>query len=162
MSTATTEAPFVVSHNFCAVRANTVEELRERLTEFANDASIAALISGFRNAVSSTPVAMQGVTQQAAQPAPVTTQQAVENLAAGGITGTVVPQSLEEVADKWGNVWTYGHPDAPALPDGRGKYARKRGTSKAGSPYVGWFDPAKGPKPFPTGASEAPTIWDKR
>lgn len=96
--------------------------------------------------------------------------QAIANLEAGGLTGTVVQQApvpaaqqaLEEVTDRWGNVWTYGHPDAPALPDGRGNYARKRGTSKTGRTYTGWFDPAKGPKPFPPGAVEAETIWDKR
>lgn len=97
-------------------------------------------------------------------------EQAVSNLQAGGITGTVVQQALapiaqqlvEEIRDKWGNVWTYGHPDAPALPDGRGAYARKKGISKAGSEYTGWFDPAKGPKPFPPGVTEAPPIFPKR
>lgn len=96
--------------------------------------------------------------------------QAVANLQAGGITGTVVQQApapvtqqaLEEVADRWGNVWTYGHPNAPALPDGRGMYASKKGISKAGSQYTGWFDPAKGPKPFPPGVTEAPPIFPKR
>lgn len=69
---------------------------------------------------------------------------------------------IETINDKWGNEWTYGHPDAPNLPDGRGKYARKRGTSQAGKAYTGWFDPAKGPKPFPKGAVEAETIWPSR
>jgi hypothetical protein len=71
------------------------------------------------------------------------------------------PQSIEVVKDKYGNEWTYGHPDAPDLPDGRGKYAKKKGVSKAGKGYVGWFDPAKGPKPFKPGAVEAETIWTK-
>ena len=75
-------------------------------------------------------------------------------------TGTS-PQSIEVVKDKYGNEWTYGHPDAPDLPDGRGKYAKKKGVSKAGKGYVGWFDPAKGPKPFKPGAVEAETIWTK-
>jgi hypothetical protein len=71
------------------------------------------------------------------------------------------PQSIEVVKDKYGNEWTYGHPDAPDLPDGRGKYAKKKGVSKAGKTYVGWFDPAKGPKPFKPGVAEAETIWTK-
>jgi len=71
------------------------------------------------------------------------------------------PQAIEVVKDKYGNEWTYGHPDAPELPDGRGKYAKKKGISKAGKAYVGWFDPAKGPKPFKPGAMEAETIWAK-
>jgi len=76
------------------------------------------------------------------------------------VAGTTV-QSIEVVKDKYGNEWTYGHPDAPDLPDGRGKYAKKKGVSKAGKSYVGWFDPAKGPKPFSPGAVEAETIWTK-
>lgn len=66
---------------------------------------------------------------------------------------------VETVQDKWGNTWIYGLPQAPALPDGRGQYALKQGKSKAGKPYKGWFDPAKGPKPFPAGAAEAEAIW---
>ncbi len=69
------------------------------------------------------------------------------------------PQGVETVADRWGNTWIYGLPQAPALPDGRGQYALKQGKSKAGKPYKGWFDPAKGPKPFPAGAAEAEAIW---
>jgi hypothetical protein len=89
---------------------------------------------------------------------------AVQALTDGGLNPTVVssgPTSIEVVKDKYGNEWTYGHPDAPDLPDGRGKYAKKKGTSKAGKAYVGWFDPAKGPKPFTVGAVEAETIWTK-
>jgi hypothetical protein len=71
------------------------------------------------------------------------------------------PQTIEVVKDKYGNEWTYGHPDAPDLPDGRGKYAKKKGISKAGKAYVGWFDPIKGPKPFKPGAAEAETVWLK-
>lgn len=74
---------------------------------------------------------------------------------------SATPQAIEVVKDKYGNEWTYGHPDAPDLPDGRGKYAKKKGISKAGKAYVGWFDPAKGPKPFKPGVAEAETIWSK-
>lgn len=71
--------------------------------------------------------------------------------------------SLETIADTWGNQWTYGLPDAPDLPDGRGKYALKAGVSKkTGKPYKAFFDPAKGPKPFPKGQYEADPIWPKR
>jgi len=77
------------------------------------------------------------------------------------VTVPATPQSIEVMRDKYGNEWTYGHPDAPDLPDGRGKYAKKKGTSKAGKAYVGWFDPAKGPKPFKPGIAEAETIWTK-
>ena len=74
---------------------------------------------------------------------------------------SATPQAIEVVKDKYGNEWTYGHPDAPDLPDGRGKYAKKKGVSKAGKAYVGWFDPAKGPKAFKPGVTEAETIWAK-
>jgi hypothetical protein len=77
------------------------------------------------------------------------------------VAAGTTPQSIEVVKDKYGNEWTYGHPDAPDLPDGRGKYAKKKGISKAGKSYTGWFDPAKGPKPFKPGAVEAETIWAK-
>jgi len=91
-------------------------------------------------------------------------EQAIQALQDAGMNPQPVspsPQSIEVVKDKYGNEWTYGHPDAPDLPDGRGKYAKKKGVSKAGKAYVGWFDPAKGPKPFKPGATEAETIWTK-
>ena len=91
-------------------------------------------------------------------------EQAIQALQDAGMNPQPVPsspQSIEVVKDKYGNEWTYGHPDAPDLPDGRGKYAKKKGVSKAGKSYVGWFDPAKGPKPFKPGVAEAETIWTK-
>jgi len=91
-------------------------------------------------------------------------EQAIQNLQNAGMladSAPTTPQAIEVVKDKYGNEWTYGHPDAPDLPDGRGKYAKKKGVSKAGKAYVGWFDPAKGPKPFKPGVAEAETIWTK-
>ena len=96
--------------------------------------------------------------------APTNMEQAIQNLQNAGLVAEpaqTTPQAIEVVKDKYGNEWTYGHPDAPDLPDGRGKYAKKKGTSKAGKAYVGWFDPAKGPKPFKPGVAEAETIWTK-
>ena len=96
--------------------------------------------------------------------APTGMEQAIQNLQNAGLLAepaTSTPQAIEVVKDKYGNEWTYGHPDAPDLPDGRGKYAKKKGVSKAGKAYVGWFDPAKGPKPFKPGVAEAETIWTK-
>lgn len=91
---------------------------------------------------------------------------AIQVLQDAGLNPTPVatgsgPASIEVIKDRYGNEWTYGHPDAPELPDGRGKYAKKKGISKAGKAYTGWFDPAKGPKPFTPGAVEAETIWAK-
>jgi hypothetical protein len=96
--------------------------------------------------------------------APTNMDQAIQNLQNAGMLAepaSTSPQAIEVVKDKYGNEWTYGHPDAPDLPDGRGKYAKKKGVSKAGKAYVGWFDPAKGPKPFKPGVAEAETIWAK-
>lgn len=66
---------------------------------------------------------------------------------------------VETVTDRFGNTWIYGLPDAPQLPDGRGQFVLKQGRSKAGKAYKGWFDPAKGPKPFTPGAVEADPIF---
>jgi len=114
-------------------------------------------------------LAIEGNTSAPAEPTAAPTQaQAVQNFADAGMVASVtqIPAApapgIEEIADRWGNTWVYGHPDAPALPDGRGSYARKTGTSKTGKQYTGWFDPAKGPKPFPVGAVEAEPIFPPR
>lgn len=92
--------------------------------------------------------------------APATAAPAPAYQAPAAAAPAAAPQGgVETVQDKWGNTWIYGLPQAPALPDGRGQYALKQGKSKAGKPYKGWFDPAKGPKPFPAGAAEAEAIW---
>ncbi len=76
---------------------------------------------------------------------------------------TVSSEASEIVLDKYENEWTYNLPNAPALPDGRGKYAFKNWVDANGKRRKAWVDPAKGPKPFAKGASEAPLIWlDKK
>lgn len=152
MST-TTESPFSLTikvgtnNDLLTGRADTAEEMLSRIEELRRLQS-----------------ALNGASVVAAAPAPMqdVTQQALSTLAAGGITGTVTAAEPETITDQWGNQWTYNHPDAPDLPDGRGKYTLKKGISKAGKPYTGWFDPAKGPKPFPKGAVEAEAIFPKR
>lgn len=67
----------------------------------------------------------------------------------------------EVVLDRFNNRWTYGLADAPALPDGRGFYARKDWTSAKGQSLKAWVDPVKGPKPFQAGAVEADIMWIK-
>lgn len=66
---------------------------------------------------------------------------------------------MEVQKDRWGNSYTYNHPDAPALPDGRGPYILKDWTTKSGDRKRAWVDPTAGPKPAKPGASEAPIIW---
>ena len=148
-----TEAPFVVSNNFCAVRANTVDILIARLNDFNSSDEIVDAISSFRMATGN----------QQGQRAPVSAGDPVAALAAAGVTGTVMPAASRDVAetmtDRWDNTWTYDHPDAPQLPDGRGKYALKAGIAKTGRPYKAWFDPSKGPKPCTPGATVASSIF---
>lgn len=57
---------------------------------------------------------------------------------------SAVPTGPETVTDKWGSQWVYGRPDAPLCPNG--PMVLKRGTNQAGKPYVGFFDPAGGPR----------------
>lgn len=127
------------------VYADTQEELEKGLTSIQDlstlISSVSQSLNGVARVIDIAKVAPAAPASEQAQPA---------------ATGAV-----ETVTDRYGNQWTYGLTEAPDLPDGRGKYAKKRGTSKAGKSYVGWFDPAKGPKPFKPGAVEAETIWMK-
>jgi hypothetical protein len=144
------------STDLFTVRGNSVSEFAANLTAAVEAiASATALQQSLNNrsggasggAFAASAAAVQVLQDAGLNPTPVT-------------AGTT-PAAIEVIMDRYGNEWTYGHPDAPALPDGRGKYAKKKGTSKAGKAYVGWFDPAKGPKPFTPGAVEAETIWAK-
>lgn len=116
------------------------------------DSDILAAIGRLQEAARAVSVVTAAVAQPVSDPTPTYTP----------APSTEPTGSLETIADRWGNQWTYGLPDAPDLPDGRGKYALKAGTSKAGKPYKAFFDPAKGPKPFPKGQFEAEPIWPKR
>jgi len=146
----TTESPFSLTvkvgpnNDLLTGRADTKEEMSQRIADLRELTAV-----------------LQGSSQSAVKD---DTQAAVQALAGAGITTQVVEEStaIDTQMDRYGNEWTYGHPDAPDLPDGRGKYARKKGTNKAGRAYVGWFDPVKGPKPFSKGAVEAEPIWPQR
>jgi hypothetical protein len=144
------------STDLFTVRGNSVSEFRANMTAAVEAIAEAVELQRSLNnrsggasggAFAATPAAVQVLQDAGLNPTPV----------AAGTTA----QAIEVIMDRYGNEWTYGHPDAPALPDGRGKYAKKKGTSKAGKAYIGWFDPAKGPKPFTPGAVEAETIWAK-
>jgi len=50
-------------------------------------------------------------------------------------------------------------PDAPDLPDGRGKYILKYVKLKDNSEKKVWVDPAEGPKPCKPGLEKAKQIW---
>ena len=154
----TTEAPFVVSHNFCAIRGNSVNELLDNLREFNSTDEIESEILAFRSKVSNTPVF--------ASHAPVPEQAAVA-LVEAELGGTVIspPAPVQQmagpevVAGKYGDRWTYGLAEAPALPDGRGFYALREWTDAKQTARKAFVDPSKGPKPFAPGAEEAKIIW---
>lgn len=65
--------------------------------------------------------------------------------------------TIEE--DRWGKKFAYGHPDAPDLPDGRGKYILKFVKLKSGEEKKVWVDPAEGPRPCKPGSAKAKQIW---
>lgn len=150
-----------VNGDLLTVRGESVEEFTFNAEALADSLeAIAALQAAAQGIGRPQPAQAQPVQQ-----APVTPEQAVQNVQAAIPQAQVVqqaPTQIEVIQDKWGNTWTYNLPDAPDLPDGRGKYAQKQGVSKAGKPYKAFFDPAKGPKPFPAGATEAPPQWGAR
>lgn len=129
MST-TTEAPFVVSHNFCAIRANTVEELEANLAEFVSRPHVSNLISQFRETVST-----QGVTRDVT-PAPApSVPQAVQNVVDAGIVAETVSSTagIEMRKDQFGNTFTRGNPDAGSCI--HGPRLVMNGTNKSGAAY---------------------------
>lgn len=66
---------------------------------------------------------------------------------------------METDSDRYGNTYVYGHPDAPDLPDGRGKYIQKDWEDRNGTRRKAWVDPIDGPRPFSKGEQKAKTIW---
>ena len=140
----TTEAPFSfttkVRGDLLTVRGETVDEFASRLMELASNAMAVDAITDLQ-ALGGHAAAISTVKEEV-----------------GGTVVSVTPQSggPREVNDQWGNVWTYGLAEAPALPDGRGQYAKKNWTDKSGKARVAWVDPSRGPESFPKGQAEAP------
>jgi hypothetical protein len=117
-----TEAPFVVSHNFCAVRADTPEELLAKLNAFNANPDIQQAIAHFRDTVTNSPSR-----PSAAQPATLTAvptmalapdvAAAVNNIQAAGMTGQVAPAGIEQRVGKYHmkpnpEVYERGHAEA--------------------------------------------------
>jgi hypothetical protein len=86
----------------------------------------------------------------------VTSPQGTTAVAATAPSGDT---SVAIESDKWGKKFAYGHPDAPDLPDGRGKYILKYVTLKDGTEKKVWVDPAEGPRPCKPGSAKAKQIW---
>lgn len=150
MNEATYSVTIKVNGDLFTVRGNSYDEFVENVTAAKSAVGFIKALQGGNTAVAAPSAA--DVVAAAFPGATVVSETPVAAAPAAAI---------EVIKDRYGNEWTYGHPDAPDLPDGRGKYAKKKGMSKAGKAYTGWFDPAKGPKPFQPGAVEAETIWAK-
>jgi hypothetical protein len=135
-----------VNGDLLTVRGTTVDEFMDRVQELAADPRLTDALTELQS-ISGVAVAktMLGATEIAAPAAP-----AAAPAAAG---------APEVVKNQYGNVFTYNHPEAPDLPDGRGKYVFKEWSDKSGKQRKAFVDPIKGPKPFPPGATEAPTKW---
>ena len=118
-------------------------EIKQALEAIANVTAEVQAVETLYNA--------QGLLREALGATPV--EQSTTKSSTGG----------EVVEDKYGNQWTYDHPNAPDLPDGRGKYAYKDWVDANGKRRKAWVDPAKGPRPFAKGEKEAAIIWpDKK
>ena len=145
---ATTEAPFSFTTKFngdlLTVRGETVDEFADRIMDLANDPRITDALADLQK-VSGVTVVKQtlGATEVDTEASPT----------------TAAPGKPEVVTGKYGDKWTYGLSDAPALPDGRGDYVLREWTDKSGKARKAFVDPAKGPKPFSPGAEEAKIIW---
>lgn len=139
---------YTVSNNFCNVEANSIDELKSLLDDFVNDPDIEDLIADFRTATGN---------KYSADPKSAN-QKNIESLKRA--LGATEITETETVSDKWGKQFTYGHPDAPDLPEGRGKYILMEAKSKEGKAYKKWVDPLKGPKPAKAdGVEKAPDLW---
>jgi hypothetical protein len=147
----TTESPFSfttkINGDLLTVRGDTLDEFRSRMVELAADEQFMDALGDLQALAGHAP-AVAAV--QAAMPGSTVVSTTTVSQPAGRPT---------EETDKYGAVWTYDHPDAPALPDGRGLYAMKVWNDRSGKARKAWVDPSKGPKPFAPGSSEAPIQW---
>lgn len=148
-----TEAAFSfttkIGSDLFTVRGDTVDE-------FAGNAR-AAVISELTDLCRAVAEAASGTTVDTvamSQPLAAATHAPAAPQPAAAATG-----GIEIETNKWGNKFTYNHPDAPDLPDGRGKYIQKDWTTKSGARKQAWVDPTTGPRPAKPGVEEAPIIW---
>jgi hypothetical protein len=146
-----TEAAFVASLKtndpagpWLVVRGNTPEELISNLTAVGTHGLAGVVAAAAANvgaewvaekqgAAQATTAAVQQVQQAVApqQPqnvVPFPQQQQQQGNVAGG-----------SETDRWGNTYTYGHPQAPST--AHGPAVLKSGTSREGKAYQQWLDP---------------------
>lgn len=149
------EAPYSITvkvgNDLLTIRAATQDEFIAHLLPFGWHPTVSQVITATVGGAPAAP---------AAAPAAPTVEQAVAAVTST-LGGTVAaPQSAVEVVEgKYGDRFTYGHPDAPDLPDGRGKYIFREWKSKDGKHRKAWVDPTVGPRPAKPGAEEAKIVW---
>lgn len=145
MTSTMNEAPFVVSANFCAIRGNTVGELLDNLRAFNSNDEVADEIATFKQIVVGSPMSNAVGAVKAAMPA----AEVVER-------SSTTPS---EEFDKYGNKYTYNHPDAPTIPDTDLVAVLKEWTDKKGNARKAFVHPRKGPKPAPEGGDQDFIKW---
>lgn len=163
MSTA--ESPFSINVSpgrtpQVTVRGTNLTDWHSNLEEFANHPDIPDVIARFCEQVNAGFAAAE-----LAQPTASASPAAATVAKAAGAVG--VPDMFQHVTEKDGkkSTWTFQHPSAPDLPDGRPyKYAIREGINASDKPYKALFDPATcWPQPdkfrFEKGTGEVKPIW---
>jgi hypothetical protein len=137
-----------IAGDLFTIRGENVDEFVSRLIEVASDERIADAIGDIQSLGGHAPAVAAVKAEIGAT--------VIETTVASAPVSTAGP-SVE--SDKYGAAWTYSHPEAPALPDGRGQYVLKEWTDRNGKARKAFVDPSKGPRPFAKGAVEADIIW---
>lgn len=147
----TTEAPFSfttkLSGDLLTVRGENVDQFANRLIELATDTRVVSALENLQKLATGGHGTAVGVVQ-AAMPGSV-----VLDTSPTIVTSTGGP---EQVTDQFGNLFTYDHPDAPVLADGRGKMVFKSWRDRNGVHRKAFMDPIKGPRPCSPGTDLAP------
>jgi len=129
------EAPYTVSHNYCAIRGNTVQELLDNLRAFNANDEVGEEIAAFKAIVGGNSMSNAVGTAKA-----VLGGEVIERQSSG-------PETVE---DKHGSKYTYNHPDAREIEPGVQEILREW-TDKNNKARKAWVDPCRGPKPFSPG-----------
>lgn len=129
------EAPYTVSHNYCAIRGNTVQELLDNLRAFNANDEVGEEIAAFKAIVGGNLMSSAVGTAKAVLGGEVIDRQS---------------SGPETVTDKHDNKYTYNHPDARDIEPGVQEILREW-TDKNGKSRKAWVDPCRGPKPFSPG-----------
>jgi hypothetical protein len=145
------------------IRGDEPEEFVNRVTS-ADNAGFNLAVQAFEELIISAPVnAVQVIASTLGATVISETPVSTDSFAPVAPPVQQVPAGVETVEDRWGNKWTYGRADAPICPNG--PMVLKSATNMSGKPYVGFFDPAGGPRwqgaKIPTDQQTAPKFGVK-